>query len=156
MNFEFGRSIRLVENMLVCRCGLFAALVKKTSSTLSRQQTTFEDPDGNYTGQGGSAPRPLPCWCHVCGLPASTVYWCMASNRKAFRNLFLNEDNPFMVGSDCYIYTYNHSQLNQTVIRSLYLSFMDLSLDFPSIECLEIKISKLGWYISQLSITVYI
>ena len=64
-----------MENMLGCRCGLFAALVekKKTSSTPYRQQTTFEDPDGTYKGQGGSAPLSLPCWCHVCGLPASMV-----------------------------------------------------------------------------------
>ena len=36
----------------------------------------------------------------------STVYWCMASNLKALRNLFLNEKIPLMCGFICLQYMY--------------------------------------------------
>ena len=43
---------------------------------------------------------------YPCLFNTSTVYWCMVSNLKALRNVFLSEKNQFMCGFICLQYMY--------------------------------------------------
>ena len=72
---------------------------------------------------------------------------------KASQNLLLNENYPFMHGSDCDIQITIHSLIKQ-IHQILNFLFRGLWFDFPSMGFLEIQVCKLMWYIPQLRMSI--